>query len=129
MLYEQIEEQLTDLLGCEDSLLLPTITHIHPSVIPVLAGDRDDLSRRRAHKTIYDGCQVARSARRHRPPLPLDDPEHLDELLRAGTAEPALVCMDGVNSMTGNAPDLAASRASPASTTRSSTSTMRTASA
>ena len=31
-------ERLTELLGCEDSLVLPTITHIHMSVIPVLAG-------------------------------------------------------------------------------------------
>src|SRR5947209_10438162 len=28
-LYETIEERLTDLLGAEDSLVLPTITHIH----------------------------------------------------------------------------------------------------
>src|SRR6201997_1912939 len=28
VLYEEIEEKLTALLGCEDSLLLPTITHI-----------------------------------------------------------------------------------------------------
>src|SRR4029450_12153880 len=36
-LYEDIEERLTDLLGAEDSLVLPTITHIHMSVIPLLA--------------------------------------------------------------------------------------------
>ena len=41
----QIEERLTELLGCEDSLVLPTITHIHMSVIPVLAGRRHDLHR------------------------------------------------------------------------------------
>jgi hypothetical protein len=37
-LYEQIEQRLTELLGAEDTLLLPTLTHIHASVIPVLAG-------------------------------------------------------------------------------------------
>src|SRR3954447_26135179 len=31
VLYEEIESRLTDLLGCEDSLVLPTITHIHMS--------------------------------------------------------------------------------------------------
>src|SRR5437870_10495376 len=36
-LYEQIEAELTELLGSEDSLVFPTITHIHMSVIPVLA--------------------------------------------------------------------------------------------
>ncbi|HVE27498.1 MAG TPA: hypothetical protein VNC22_18955, partial [Sporichthya sp.] len=34
--YLDIEERLTDLLGAPDTLALPTITHIHTSVIPVL---------------------------------------------------------------------------------------------
>ena len=37
VLYERIEERLTGLLGCEDSLVLPTITHIHMSVMSYLA--------------------------------------------------------------------------------------------
>ncbi len=61
MLYEQIETELTELLGAEDSLVLPTITHIHMSVIPVLAGGGTVFLDRRAHKTIYDGCQTARA--------------------------------------------------------------------
>jgi 8-amino-7-oxononanoate synthase len=36
-LYTEIEERLTELLGAEDTLVLPTITLIHMSVIPVLA--------------------------------------------------------------------------------------------
>src|SRR6201988_3401107 len=59
VLYEEIEEKLTALLGAEDSLLLPTITHIHMSVIPVLAGGGTLFLDRRAHKTIYDGCAMA----------------------------------------------------------------------
>jgi 8-amino-7-oxononanoate synthase len=108
VLYEQIEERLTRLLGCEDSLVLPTITHIHMSVIPLLAASGTIFLDARAHKTIYDGCQVARSrgaaVRRFR----FEDPGHLDELLAAEADPTRLVCMDGVNSMTGNAPDLAA---------------------
>src|ERR1700677_4554882 len=61
VLYEQIESRLTELLGCEDSLVLPTITHIHSSVIPVLAASGTIFLDARAHKTIYDGCQVARA--------------------------------------------------------------------
>jgi 8-amino-7-oxononanoate synthase len=38
VLYEEIEERLTELIGAEDILVLPTITLIHMSVIPVLAG-------------------------------------------------------------------------------------------
>src|SRR5215471_9996325 len=39
VLYEQIEERLLCILETEDTLVLPTITLIHNSVIPVLAGD------------------------------------------------------------------------------------------
>ena len=59
ILYPQIEERLTELLGCEDTLVIPTITLIHLSVIPVLAGDGTIFVDNRAHKTIYDGCQFA----------------------------------------------------------------------
>jgi 8-amino-7-oxononanoate synthase len=108
VLYEQIEERLTELLGCEDTLALPTITHIHMSVIPLLAASGTIFLDARAHKTIYDGCQVAKSRgaaiRRFR----FEDPDHLDELLGAARDPTRLVCMDGVNSMTGNPPDLPA---------------------
>jgi 8-amino-7-oxononanoate synthase len=108
VLYEEIEARLTALLGAEDSLVLPTITHIHMSVIPLLAGSGTIFLDARAHKTIYDGCQVARArgaaVRRFR----FEDPDHLDELLSAERDPTRLVCMDGVNSMTGNAPDLRA---------------------
>jgi 8-amino-7-oxononanoate synthase len=107
-LYEEIEEKLTALLGSEDSLVLPTITHIHLSVIPLLAASGTIFLDARAHKTIYDGCQAARArgaaVRRFR----FEDPEHLDELLSAERDPTRLVCMDGVNSMTGNPPDLPA---------------------
>ena len=42
------------------ALVLPTITHIHMSVIPVLAGGGTMFLDARAHKTIYDGCAVAK---------------------------------------------------------------------
>jgi 8-amino-7-oxononanoate synthase len=108
VLYEDIEDRLTALLGSEDSLVLPTITHIHMSVIPLLAASGTIFLDSRAHKTVYDGCQVARArgaaVRRFR----FEDPAHLDELLGAEADPTRLVCMDGVNSMTGNAPDLPA---------------------
>jgi 8-amino-7-oxononanoate synthase len=107
MLYPEIEQQLTEMLGCEDTLVLPTITHIHMSVIPVLVGDGTIFLDGRAHKTIYDGAMVAagHGATVHR--FRHNDVEHLEELLRASDpAVPRVIAMDGVNSMTGNAPDL-----------------------
>ena len=105
-LYEDIEERLTALLGCEDTLLLPTITHIHMSVIPLLAASGTIFMDARAHKTIYDGCQVARARGAAVKRFRFEDADHLDELLRAERDPTRLVVMDGVNSMTGNAPDL-----------------------
>jgi 8-amino-7-oxononanoate synthase len=108
VLYEEIEERLTALLGSEDALVLPTITHIHMSVIPLLAASGTIFLDARAHKTIYDGCQIAKArgaaVRRFR----FEDPDHLDQLLSQERDPTRLVCMDGVNSMTGNAPDLVA---------------------
>jgi 8-amino-7-oxononanoate synthase len=106
VLYNDIEDQLTELLGCEDTLVLPTITHIHMSVIPVLAAGGTIFLDRRAHKTIYDGCQfaIARGATVKR--FAFEDADELETLLRADSSRTRLICMDGVNSMTGNMPDL-----------------------
>ncbi|WMX48365.1 pyridoxal phosphate-dependent aminotransferase family protein [Streptomyces roseicoloratus] len=108
-LYPRIEERLTDLLGAPDTLLLPTITLIHQSVIPLLAAGGHVFVEAQAHRTIYDGCVVARGqgAQLHR--FRADRPWELDTMLRETPVGAArLVCMDGVNSMTGNYPDLRA---------------------
>jgi 7-keto-8-aminopelargonate synthetase-like enzyme len=107
-LYVDIEDELTELLGAPDTLLLPTISLIHTSVIPVLAGQGAVLVDAQAHKTIYEGCTVARGmgATLHR--VRSNDPGALEETLRSLPATTSrLFCMDGVNSMTGNFPDLA----------------------
>jgi 8-amino-7-oxononanoate synthase len=106
-LYVDIEEQLTDLLGAPDSLVLPTITLIHTSVIPVLAGQGAVLVDAHAHKTVYEGATIARGngAGLHR--VRPNDPEHLEEVLRSlPAAMTRMFCIDGVNSMSGNAPNL-----------------------
>jgi 8-amino-7-oxononanoate synthase len=108
-LYGDIEEQLAELLGAPDTLVLPTITHIHMSVIPLLAGKGWIFVDKYAHKTIYDGASVAvgrgATLRRFLPNDPADLARHLRE---APPGVSRLVCMDGVNSMTGNMPDMAA---------------------
>jgi 8-amino-7-oxononanoate synthase len=108
ILYEQIEERLAGLLAADDVLVLPTITLIHLSVIPLLAASGSVFVDRRAHKTIYEGAEVAtlRGATLKR--FAHDDLDELESLLRADKASARLICIDGVNSMTGNAPDLRA---------------------
>jgi 8-amino-7-oxononanoate synthase len=109
VLYEEIEGKLTALLGSEDSLVLPTITHIHMSVIPVLAGGGTLFLDSRAHKTIYDGCALAVGRGATVTRFAHNDLDWLEALLRDGSwRRPGMICIDGVNSMTGNAPDLAA---------------------
>ena len=106
VLYEQIEERLADLLGAPDALLLPTITHIHMSVLPVLAGEGTIYLDGRAHKTIYDGCTVARQRGATVRRFAHDDADDLERLLREDDPFPRVIAIDGVNSMTGNAPNL-----------------------
>ena len=108
ILYEEIERRLVELLGCEDALVLPTITLIHLSVIPVLAGDGTIFVDNRAHKTIYDGCQFASARGAKVKRFRFEDPDDLEQMLRADRSSTRLICMDGVNSMTGNAPDVRA---------------------
>jgi 8-amino-7-oxononanoate synthase len=108
VLYQQIEESLAELLGAEDTLVFPTITLIHMSVIPVLAGAGTIYVESRAHKTIYEGCQFAASRGASVKRFKFEDPEDLERLLKQRNRSPRLICIDGVNSMTGNAVDLPA---------------------
>ena len=82
--------------------------HAHPcrrSPLPAASGTifldararQDDLRR-------LPGRPRAGAVKRFR----FEDPDHLDDLLRAERDPTRLVCMDGVNSMTGNAPDIRA---------------------
>jgi 8-amino-7-oxononanoate synthase len=115
-LYPEIEERLTELTGAPDTLVLPTITHIHLSVIPVLAQCTPQgvpgafgtiLCEAQAHRTVFDGCSVAKGqgAVLHR--WRTDDLDRFAETLRSSAPDrPRLVCMDGLNSMTGNPPPL-----------------------
>jgi diguanylate cyclase (GGDEF)-like protein/PAS domain S-box-containing protein len=107
-LYPEIEERLAALLGAPDTLVLPTITLIHTSVIPALAGeDGQVFVEAEAHRTVYDGCLIARGRGATVQRFHADRPDQLGDLLRAAPPGAArLVCLDGVNSMTGNMPDL-----------------------
>jgi 8-amino-7-oxononanoate synthase len=107
-LYPEIEDRLTELLGAPDTLVLATVTLIHMSVVPALAGQGTVLVEQQAHKTVYDAARYAgglgATVRRFR----ADDPQRLADLLRASPrGRSRLVCLDGVNSMTGNLPDVA----------------------
>ena len=100
----------TELLGAADTLVLPTITQIHISVIPVLAGQGTVFVGRAGPQDDLRRLRVRPGPRRH--PAAVTPTTTSSELerrcCRRRPSGPRLVCMDGVNSMTGNAPDLAA---------------------
>ncbi len=107
-LYPMIEERLTELTGAPDTIVLPTISQIHLAVIPLLAGDGVVFLDARAHRTIHDGAVHARAQGASIQRFRANDVAHLRELLRdAPAGKPKLVCMDGINSMTGNPPPVA----------------------
>jgi 8-amino-7-oxononanoate synthase len=108
VLYSQIEDRLAALVGAEDTLVLPTITLVHMSVIPVLAAGGTIYVESRAHKTIYEGCELAAARGATLKRFRFEDPDDLERLLREHGPSPRLICVDGVNSMTGNAIDLPA---------------------
>jgi 8-amino-7-oxononanoate synthase len=106
-LYPQIEAAVRELLGVEDVLAFPSLTQTHNGVLPALAGDGTLLVDNRGHRTLHDAAVIARArgatVRRFRS----GDLEQLERLLRR-SAPPRVVCMDGVNSMTGNPPSVPA---------------------
>jgi 8-amino-7-oxononanoate synthase len=107
--YVDIEERLTALLGCEDTLALPTISHIHLTVLPVLAAPGWIFMDGHAHRTMYEGCKVAEGRGATLVRYPAGD---LEALVRAVDSAPSgvpkVICTDGVDSMTGNVADVAA---------------------
>jgi 8-amino-7-oxononanoate synthase len=74
----------------------------------VLAGSGTIYLEGRAHKTIYDGCKFAQAHGATVRRFGFEDPQDLERRLREGGPGPRLICVDGVNSMTGNAADLPA---------------------
>ena len=106
--YRRVEAAVSELLGVEEALVFPTLTHIHSGVLPALAGEGTVLVDLRAHRTIQDAALLAAAGgatvRRFRS----GDVEHARRLLRRPVRGPRVVCIDGINSMTGNPPDLPA---------------------
>jgi 8-amino-7-oxononanoate synthase len=106
--YRRVEVAVSELLGVEEVLAFPTLTHVHNGVLPALAGEGTVLVDVRAHRTIQDGAMLAAArgatVRRFRS----GDVEHARRLLQGPVKGPRVVCIDGINSMTGNPPDLPA---------------------
>jgi 8-amino-7-oxononanoate synthase len=60
-LYPRVEAAVAELLGAEDVLAFPTLTHNHNGVLPALAAQGTVLVDRRAHRTIHDAAVIAKA--------------------------------------------------------------------
>jgi 8-amino-7-oxononanoate synthase len=104
--HEELEECLTELLRCEDTLVVPAGAEIHGMVIPALAGDGTIFLDRRAQQSIADGCALARARGTTIVTFDRDDPLGLDGLLASHRGGTRLICVDGSDIMTAASADL-----------------------
>jgi 8-amino-7-oxononanoate synthase len=104
--YDDIEYTLARLLGAEDVLLLPTITHIQLSVLPALVGRGSLFVEIHAHQTAHDGAAMTAARGGTVARFREDRLDRLERRLRTAPF-PRLICVDGIHSMTGNGPPLA----------------------
>jgi 7-keto-8-aminopelargonate synthetase-like enzyme len=104
------EEKLAQWLGTEAALIYPSVTLANLGAIPGLVGRQDVLvADEHAHNSIQEGAKIAKANGVRVLHFSHCDPPDLERVLRA--AQPyriALVAIDGVYSMTGALPPLAA---------------------
>jgi 7-keto-8-aminopelargonate synthetase-like enzyme len=104
------EEKIAHWLGTEAALIYPSVTLANMGAIPGLVGRPDLLVvDEHAHNSIQEGAKIARANGVHVVNFSHCDPADLERVLRA--AQPyriAVVAIDGVYSMTGALPPLAA---------------------
>lgn len=107
-LYAQAEEALADLIGVEDTLILPTVTLIHIGVMPALLGkDGVMFLDKSAHMTMYEAAKMARDSGSILKSFSHCDYDTLEAGLKEHKDNPKkLILVDGTYSMTGNYVDV-----------------------
>jgi 7-keto-8-aminopelargonate synthetase-like enzyme len=103
------EERLAAWLGTEAALIYPSVTLANMGAIPGLTGKQDLLVvDEHAHNSIQEGAKIARANGTRVATFSHCDPVDLSRALReAGSYRCAVVCIDGVYSMSGALPPLA----------------------
>lgn len=104
----EAEAKIAKWLGTEDCVIYPSVTLANLGAIPGLIDKRDVIAVDEfAHNSIHDGVRLARGSGVRTLVFAHDDVGDLEKKLAA--AEPyrfALVCVDGVYSMSGTLPPL-----------------------
>jgi 7-keto-8-aminopelargonate synthetase-like enzyme len=106
----EAEEKIAAWLGTEDALIYPSVTLANMGAIPGLVGRQDLLVvDEHAHNSIQEGAKIAKANGTQVVSFSHCDPSDLERVLqKADPYRIALVAIDGVYSMTGALPPLAA---------------------
>ncbi len=103
------EERLAEWLGVESTLIYPSVMLANMGAIPGLTGRHDAIAMdEMAHSSMQEAAKIARAAGTKVATFAHSDPASLAQTLEA--LQPyrcALVCMDGVYSMSGKIPPMA----------------------
>jgi 7-keto-8-aminopelargonate synthetase-like enzyme len=105
----EAEEELADWLGVEAVLILPSVMLANLGAIPGLAGRQDAVALdEQAHSSMQEAAKIARANGAKVATFAHSDPEALERTLRSlRPYRSALVCIDGVFSMSGRIPPMA----------------------
>ena len=107
---DEAEEKIAAWLGTEAALIYPSVTLANMGAIPGLVGRRDLLVvDEHAHNSMQEGAKIAKANGTPLVSFSHCDPADLERVFKeAGDYRVALVAIDGVYSMTGALPPLAA---------------------
>ncbi len=106
--YNALERDLAEVCGADDVMVFSTITLLHFGVLPKLATANDSLIvDHRAHNSIHEAAELAAARGASLAAFDHQRLETLDEALRHARGRP-VIALNGVYSMTGEVPDLAA---------------------
>lgn len=103
-IYNQLEKELSNLIGTESCVIFPTVTLISIGVIPAVVGKTGIMFLDKSgHETMYEGCKIARDNGAILESFKQNDFKTLEELLKKHKDNPRkLILVDGVYSMTGD---------------------------
>jgi glycine C-acetyltransferase len=105
----EAEEKLADWLGVESVLILPSVMLANFGAIPGLAGRQDAIAMdEQAHSSMQEAAKIARANGAKVATFAHSEPEALERTLHSlRPYRSALVCIDGVYSMSGRIPPMA----------------------
>jgi len=105
----EAEEKLADWLGLESVLILPSVMLANLGAIPGLVGRQDAIAMdEQAHSSMQEAAKIARANGAKVATFAHSDPEALEQTLRSlRPYRSAIVCIDGVYSMSGRIPPMA----------------------